>query len=108
MAPQIGPLGGRTRGCRSCGPAAGGGIDRGVLMRILHLAPHCDEVGNGVVNVAVDLAIKQREAGHVVGLASAGGSMQPMLEAAGVRHFGSSMTWARPWRSEERRVGKGG
>jgi len=67
-------------------------------MRILHLAPHCDEVGNGVVNVAVDLAIKQREAGHIVGLASAGGSMQSMLEAAGVRHFGSSMTWARPWR----------
>jgi glycosyltransferase involved in cell wall biosynthesis len=67
-------------------------------MRILHLAPHCDEVGNGVVNVAVDLAVKQREAGHVVALASRDGSMQPMLEAAGVRHFQCLMSWAQPWR----------
>ena len=67
-------------------------------MRILHLAPHCDEVGNGVVNVAVDLAIKQREAGHVVGLASAGGSMQSMLEAGAVQYFPCSMALAHPRR----------
>ncbi|HEY1541571.1 MAG TPA: glycosyltransferase family 4 protein [Xanthobacteraceae bacterium] len=66
-------------------------------MRILHLSPHCDEVGNGVVNVAVDLAIKQREAGHAVGFVSNGGSMEAMLQTHDVRHFRASMGLRRPW-----------
>jgi glycosyltransferase involved in cell wall biosynthesis len=65
-------------------------------MRIIHLSPHCDEVGNGVVNVAVDLAITQREAGHSVGLVSHGGSMVEMLEDRGVEHFFASMTLRQP------------
>ena len=31
-------------------------------MKIVHSAPHCHEIGNGVVNVAVDLACKQADA----------------------------------------------
>jgi glycosyltransferase involved in cell wall biosynthesis len=65
-------------------------------MRIIHLAPHCDEVGNGVVNVAVDLAITQREAGHSVGVVSEGGSMVQMLEDRGVEHFRGLITLRRP------------
>src|SRR5215471_4595888 len=65
-------------------------------MRIVHLAPHCDEVGNGVVNVAVDLAVKQREAGHTVGIVSSGGSMVPMLASHEVEHFTAAMTLRRP------------
>src|SRR6185437_1469492 len=66
-------------------------------MRILHLAPHCDEVGNGVVNVAVDLALKQREAGHAVAFVSGGGSMEAMLQTHDVRHFRASLGLRRPW-----------
>jgi glycosyltransferase involved in cell wall biosynthesis len=56
-------------------------------MRIIHFAPHCSEVGNGVVNVAVDLACKQAEAGHLVGFASGGGTLVGLLEKWGVQHF---------------------
>ena len=56
-------------------------------MRIIHFAPYCHEVGNGVVNVAVDLASKQAEAGHIVGFASSGGSLINLLEKYGVEHF---------------------
>jgi len=66
-------------------------------MRILHLAPHCDEVGNGVVNVAIDLALKQREAGHAVAFVSRGGSMESMLTTNDVRHFRASIGMRRPW-----------
>jgi glycosyltransferase involved in cell wall biosynthesis len=57
-------------------------------MRIIHLAPYCDEVGNGVVNVAVDLACKQAKAGHIVGFASGGGSLTGLLKTYEVEHFG--------------------
>jgi glycosyltransferase involved in cell wall biosynthesis len=56
-------------------------------MRIIHFAPYCHEIGNGVVNVAVDLATLQAEAGHVVGFASSGGSLVGLLENYGVEHF---------------------
>ena len=56
-------------------------------MRIFHLAPHCRAVGNGVVNVAVDLACKQAEMGHSVAFGSAGGSYSDLLASFGVQHF---------------------
>jgi glycosyltransferase involved in cell wall biosynthesis len=56
-------------------------------MRIVHSAPHCDEVGNGVVNVAVDLACKQGAAGHSVAFVSNKGSLLGLLHAHGVQHI---------------------
>lgn len=40
-------------------------------MRILHMLNHTQNIGNGIVNVAVDLACLQSQAGHVVAIASA-------------------------------------
>jgi hypothetical protein len=42
-------------------------------MRVLHILDHIQEIGNGIVNEAVDLACMQASAGHEVGIASAGG-----------------------------------
>lgn len=56
-------------------------------MRIVHSAPHCHEIGNGVVNVAVDLACKQADAGHTVAFVSNNGSLSGLLAHHGVRHF---------------------
>ncbi len=54
-------------------------------IRVLHLANSLSDRGNGIVNVAVDLAIEQATRGHVVAFASGGGGYAPMLEAAGVQ-----------------------
>jgi hypothetical protein len=62
-------------------------------MKILHIAPHCDGSGNGVVNVAVDLACKQAELGHVVGFVSAGGSFIELLQIRNVKHFLFEQQW---------------
>ena len=56
-------------------------------MRILHLSNHLDNTGNGIVNVAVDLAWYQAEGGHEVSFASAGGSFVGLLAQRGVRHY---------------------
>jgi glycosyltransferase involved in cell wall biosynthesis len=56
-------------------------------MRILHLANHVDQVGNGIVNVAVDLAVFQAERGHEVAFASGGGAYVDLLERRGVRTY---------------------
>jgi hypothetical protein len=42
-------------------------------MRVLYILNHIQEIGNGIVNEAVDLACMQARAGHEVGIASAGG-----------------------------------
>jgi len=55
-------------------------------MRILHLANHAHNIGNGIVNVMVDLACVQARAGHEVTVASSGGGFEPLLEREGVRH----------------------
>ena len=55
-------------------------------MRILHLLNHIQEIGNGIVNVAVDLACLQAEAGHTVTVASAGGEYDRLLARYGVKH----------------------
>lgn len=56
-------------------------------MRILHIANHIEEIGNGIVNVAVDLACMQSELGHQVAVASAGGKYETLLTQYGVKHF---------------------
>jgi glycosyltransferase involved in cell wall biosynthesis len=68
-------------------------------MRIIHLAPHCDESGNGLVSVAVDLACMHASAGHSVGFASAGGSLLRLLETHGVECFLVDQDWTRPFES---------
>ncbi len=56
-------------------------------MRILHLTNHIQEIGNGIVNVAVDLACLQAKDGHDVAMASAGGQYEALLESYGGQHF---------------------
>lgn len=56
-------------------------------MRILHILNHVQEIGNGIVNVAVDLACLQAKAGHEVGIASAGGEYEKLMARYGVTHF---------------------
>ena len=64
----------------------GGATSDGEPLRILHVVDHVRNVGNGIVNVVVDLACAQAAAGHEVGIASAGGDYEPLLSAQGVRH----------------------
>ncbi len=56
-------------------------------MRILHIVNHVQEIGNGIVNVAVDLACLQSKEGHHVAIASAGGEYEKLLEYYGVNHY---------------------
>ncbi|WP_017316819.1 glycosyltransferase family 4 protein [Mastigocladopsis repens] len=56
-------------------------------MRVLHILNHVQEIGNGIVNVAVDLACLQAKNGHDVGVASAGGEYEALLASYGVKHF---------------------
>ena len=56
-------------------------------MRILHILNHAKASGNGIVNVAMDLACLQAKAGHQVSVASAGGSYEALLTCHGVKHF---------------------
>lgn len=66
-------------------------------MKIVHLANHAEKIGNGIVNVMVDLACLQSKAGHQVAVASSGGSFEPLLERHGVRHLTLPQS-PRPWR----------
>ncbi len=56
-------------------------------MRVLHILNHIQEIGNGIVNVAVDLACLQAKYGCEVAVASAGGEYEELLGRYGVRHF---------------------
>lgn len=55
-------------------------------MRILHTLNHVGETGNGIVNVAVDLACLQAAAGQDVLVCSAGGSFTELLRQYNVQH----------------------
>lgn len=57
------------------------------MLRILHILNHVRETGNGIVNVAVDLACLQATAGHKVAIAASGGEYEALLQRYGVRHF---------------------
>jgi glycosyltransferase involved in cell wall biosynthesis len=54
-------------------------------MRILHVASHLDDVGDGITNSTVDLACLLA-ARHDVAVAARPGKYVPLLEASGVRH----------------------
>ena len=56
-------------------------------MRILHVLNDVQKIGNGIINVAIDLACLQAQAGHDVAVASAGGEFETLLADYGVRHF---------------------
>jgi glycosyltransferase involved in cell wall biosynthesis len=56
-------------------------------MRILHITNHVQQIGNGIVNVAVDLACLQTKDGHDVAVASAGGQYEALLTHHRVKHF---------------------
>ncbi|MFM2311618.1 MAG: hypothetical protein RLZZ04_894 [Cyanobacteriota bacterium] len=61
-------------------------------MRILHILNHVKEIGNGIVNVAVDLACLQAKDNHEVVVASAGGEYEVLLARYGVKHFDLDQT----------------
>ena len=56
-------------------------------MRILHITNHVQKIGNGIVNVAVDLACLQSKQGFKVAVTSAGGEYQKLLANYGIEHF---------------------
>ena len=55
-------------------------------MRILHVLNHMKDVGNGIVNVATDLAYSQCGT-HDVAVASSGGAFATLVESNGGKHF---------------------
>ncbi len=55
--------------------------------RVLHIASHMQIIGNGIVNVAVDLACLQSKYGHTVAVASAGGEYEELLGTYNVKHY---------------------
>jgi glycosyltransferase involved in cell wall biosynthesis len=63
-------------------------------LRILHLLNNLSDRGNGIVNVAVDLAMSQAQRGIVVGFASGGGGYASLLASAGVQCLRAPQTGA--------------
>ncbi|MDX2229171.1 MAG: glycosyltransferase family 4 protein [Leptolyngbyaceae cyanobacterium bins.349] len=61
-------------------------------MRILHLLNDVREIGNGIINMAVDLACTQAESNHTVGVASSGGDYETLLSRYGIKHFTLNQT----------------
>ncbi len=64
-------------------------------MRILHILNHIQKVGNGIVNVAIDLACLQAQAGYDVSVISDGGDYETLLKEYGVNHYRLNQT--RKW-----------
>jgi glycosyltransferase involved in cell wall biosynthesis len=56
-------------------------------MRILHVLNEIVTTGNGIVNVAVDLACEQHVLGHSVAVASGGGGYLNQLQKLGIPHY---------------------
>jgi glycosyltransferase involved in cell wall biosynthesis len=56
-------------------------------MRIIHILNDIQEIGNGIVNVAVDIACQQSQIGHQVAIVSAGGEYEKLLSDYGVKHY---------------------
>lgn len=61
-------------------------------MRILHVLNHIQEIGNGIVNVAIDLACSQAQIGHQVAVASLGGEYESLLKRYRVTHYELNQT----------------
>ena len=56
-------------------------------MRILHVLNHVQNIGNGIVNAAIDLACYQAQAGFEVAIASSGGEYESLMKQYQIRHF---------------------
>ncbi len=56
-------------------------------MRLLHILNHLSDRGNGIINLAVDLAIEQRALGHTVAFVCGGGGHEALLKRHGIEHF---------------------
>ena len=56
-------------------------------MRILHIVNRLSDRGNGIVNLAVDVALDQTRSGHTVAFLADQGGYVPLAEAAGIRVF---------------------
>lgn len=56
-------------------------------MRILHVLNHVQDIGNGIVNAAIDLACSQAQAGFEVAIASSGGEYESLMKQYQIRHF---------------------
>ncbi|SAL67165.1 group 1 family glycosyl transferase [Caballeronia peredens] len=69
----------------------------GTLMRIVHLANHAQTIGNGTVNMMVDLACVQARMGQEVVVASSGGGFEPLLRRHGITHIPLQQS-RQPWR----------
>ena len=56
-------------------------------MRLLHILNHLSDRGNGIINLAVDLALEQRALGHTVAFVCGGGGHEAILKSHGIEHF---------------------
>jgi glycosyltransferase involved in cell wall biosynthesis len=56
-------------------------------LRIVHLLNELAQLGNGIVNATIDLAIEQVNAGHEVTIAAPDGDFVKLLREHGVRHL---------------------
>ncbi len=65
-------------------------------MRILHVLNGLHDTGNGIINVAVDVALAQRRMGHEVTVASAGGDFLGLLREHDVDHVRIDFRRRRP------------
>jgi glycosyltransferase involved in cell wall biosynthesis len=56
-------------------------------MRILHILNDVRQLGNGIINAAVDLACLQARNGFEVAIASAWGEYEVLMKRYGIKHF---------------------
>lgn len=56
-------------------------------MRLLHILNHLSDRGNGIINLAVDLAIEQRAMGHTVAFVCGHGGHEALLARYGIEHY---------------------
>jgi glycosyltransferase involved in cell wall biosynthesis len=57
------------------------------MYRIIHVLNDVRNLGNGIINAALDIACGQAMAGHDVTVASAGGEYEELLRTMGIRHL---------------------
>ncbi|MEA5595416.1 glycosyltransferase family 4 protein [Rivularia sp. UHCC 0363] len=56
-------------------------------MKIIHILNDIQEIGNGIINVAVDIACLQAKNGHDVAVVSDDGEYEILLNKYGVKHY---------------------
>ncbi|HMI58210.1 MAG TPA: glycosyltransferase family 4 protein, partial [Gemmatimonadaceae bacterium] len=72
---------------RTSGPVKPADSASGEKLHIVHLLNELAQLGNGIVNVAIDLAVEHARAGHHVTVAAPDGAYAELLRANGVQHF---------------------